>query len=529
LNQVIAGKGWNQIGPFSFPRGLDIKLTSRSEFVVSCVLFLLYEVALSGFVWLFRENKNALCAVRVIGGHLTAFAGIITFGTLQVKAEENGFTSHHHGWVVVMSIAIASLFRSVVSIARQGVFKDRHLKTSSGASSNVGERQPRTETDRDVAVERAQESRQEAHDRFDPKELTKVISEAENDAFSLIFGFLFTQVIVFQTTGHLMPLESSQHFLASQHHVYIMYAFFAGSLGFLWVAYFVVKCFLKEFLTSDDKSDLKSAIKDCVPLTFLFTASWTALVAVTWQVDIWLQHTPLSSYEMSEVCAAFFLTVSAVLCIVGLDKISDHFLTKATELDEDPDKKLKLFSKLVRKVIEALAVLVGLSWEKACHGALDTVIESIPVLESHKVYSSLGAALMLSAYILPAWYYHILPMAEKNVEHHETSINVALFHRVSSEGSTKEARIKAAVDYLENMDYSTDPPTCKCAKTSESRKTEFRKTLGSLAEMAEIVKHLRPSPTLTEPLQPEALRGNKQIKNNTQLSARLLPAQTWQV
>jgi len=428
---------------------------------------------------------------------LTAFAGIITFGTMQLKAEELGSTSHHHIWVVVMSIGIASLFRLVVGMARgySGFFDDRPPKTSSGVTSNVGETQPLTQPGRAVAVDRSQESPEEPDDKFDPKELKRVINEAEDDAFSLIFGFLITQLLVFQAVGHLMPLHSPVHNHKghTQHDVNIMYAFFAGTLGFLGVLQYIGKCFLDKILASEDETDWKSAFKDCAPLTVLFTASWTALVAVTWQVEIWLHNSPLSSHEMSEVCAAFFLTIAAVLCIVGLDKISDtaerraYTFSNGTDIDEFHKKSLRFTVRVIRKIIEALAFLVGLSWEKACHGALETVIESIEVLETHRVYSSFGAALILSAYILPAWYSYILPMAEKEVDDHETSINVALVHRLFREGNHTGGKTKAVSDFLECKEGSWSGQE---AGKSKSRKIQFRKTLDSLAEMIEKLRPL---------------------------------------
>merc|ERR1719453_1327837 len=103
---------------------------------------------------------------------------------------------------------------------------------------------------------------------------------------------------------------------------------------------------------------------------------------------------------MAEVVAAFIITVASVFSIIVLDRLADkqkHCIQEASAskwckccgVKEDAiESALDTIDYLLRKVIETFGIVVGLSWEKACHGALETVIEKIEVAESHRVISN---------------------------------------------------------------------------------------------------------------------------------------------
>lgn len=193
-------------------------------------------------------------------------------------------------------------------------------------------------------------------------------------------------------------------------------------------------------------------LRVCMNQTTGMVISWLALFLGTDLWEVWLHGTPLSSPEMAEVFNAFSLTVTAVLFICFLDKLADyvkHKMPKVTikALDADISKQLSQKSeeetkvqhanapleKAVRKVIESFGILVGLCWEKACHAAMETMIESTPMLNEHRVISNAMAACILAGFIFPAWYYYVAPMAYKSVAEHEAVIQLKYLEALSEE------------------------------------------------------------------------------------------------
>merc|ERR1719174_2844955 len=92
-------------------------------------------------------------------------------------------------------------------------------------------------------------SRMAAYHPLSPAErqkLTEGIKEAiedgENDAVSLISGFLIAQLAVWKTTGHLMPLHAADHAHEQRHspeEIAVMFWFFCGTLLAVAVLQFV--------------------------------------------------------------------------------------------------------------------------------------------------------------------------------------------------------------------------------------------------------------------------------------------------
>lgn len=491
LDQVIAGKGWNDLGFMRVPRGLAtwVDIGVYGEFIVSVMLFVLCELGINLGVVHVDKNEDARCAVRVIGGHLMAFAGIITFGTLQINAEHFGPLGKHHYVVVLSALLLICAFRWIF-----GYMFDSYFDQYSDGF-------------RRKSMARAADP---AYSRMGPEEASELsegikeaINEGENDAVSLIAGFLIAQLAVWKTTGHLMPLHGAEHEHVERHScedIWAMFQFFCCSL-FVVAALQIVEYQLKsrqadiDALVADGKASWFSTLQSCVILTCLMTSSWIALLGTTWQVSEWLRDSPLGTHEMAEVFTAFILTLFSVFCIIAIDKCADHLKTvikdksKKNPKNQDGAKSrnstglehaihhstqllLKTVEKTLRKWIEAFGLLVGLSWEKACHGGVDTIIESTPLFADHVVWSRLGFAMVLAAIVLPAWMWHIMPMSNKSVEDHQSSINLARIHRLHREG-------KLAA-YLEDTNNAEE-------------KNEFYNTISQLQKMFPAVAERDPS------------------------------------
>merc|ERR1719233_1778550 len=72
----------------------------------------------------------------------------------------------------------------------------------------------------------------------------------------------------------------------------------------------------------------------------------------------------------------------------------------------------------IRTVIGALALAVGLSWEKAFHAALTTVIETTPAMKKHFVLSEGALAAANCLLIMPAWLMFVVPKAKRTPHDH---------------------------------------------------------------------------------------------------------------
>merc|ERR1719161_549130 len=106
LNVAIFSFLLEQVLPSPFPKGLNIEVSPGIEFVVGftilCVNIVLLNVL--SFVWRDPENEQFTDILQILLSHLTAFAGIITFGTLQVQADSagaNNFLFVGAVWVVI--------------------------------------------------------------------------------------------------------------------------------------------------------------------------------------------------------------------------------------------------------------------------------------------------------------------------------------------------------------------------------------------------------------------------------------------
>ena len=59
-------------------------------------------------------------------------------------------------------------------------------------------------------------------------------------------------------------------------------------------------------------------------------------------------------------------------------------------------------------------MLVGICWDKAFETAHETVAETIPTFRMHPVIGTGLVAAILLFFVLPAWYWYIVPNAMKS-------------------------------------------------------------------------------------------------------------------
>jgi len=92
---------------------------------------------------------------------------------------------------------------------------------------------------------------------------------------------------------------------------------------------------------------------------------------------------------------------------------------------EDTESHLHVEDAL-RNLIKSIAVFVGLSWEKAFDVAEHTVVAHLPVMTDHRVIAKIVLALLVCAFMLPGWYWYIMPKALMDHTDHKERIELEL-------------------------------------------------------------------------------------------------------
>merc|ERR1712039_399485 len=176
----------------------------------------------------------------------------------------------------------------------------------------------------------------------------------------------------------------------------------------------------------------------CVNIVLAMSMSWLSLkffncLTMTFFPDI--------SEEFDEIVSAAILTGSAILGIIVLDCFADKVQEVAEEQAEQsafvpghpmlimesrkPFHHVTNLEKALRSIISSFALAVGLSWEKAFHAALSTIIETNSQMHRHYVISQGLLAFGNCALIMPVWLRFIVPMAKKSVQDHEAMMELS--------------------------------------------------------------------------------------------------------
>ncbi|CAE8689740.1 unnamed protein product [Polarella glacialis] len=385
LNQAIRSFILEQILPSPFPRGLSIKVTPTIEILVGLGLFVFFFAAVNVNCYLLRDS-SFLFAVEGIGGHLAAFSGVAFFGHMQEMMEDSR--------EMVAATFLASMLwmgtcSSISFRARQHFVRGQkkqhadNAKDSSGgayASMIHGGTHHEEELWRECAV------------------------EAEDDATSIIMSFLVSQALALYISDELPALEGPGKMPTDKSQITHLYMASGGFLACLMLATWALhKANMAKKTSSAEHArpeDAEPKRKDRIIKTLqnwlAMSMSWCLLLSAIWTVS-----------------ACKFFTNSHMDFIFG-----------AKIKRKKQRGRQSSAPKVLRMIIAALGLLVGLSWEKAFDMCHEAIIEGTPILEHHKVISKTFMAFSIAAIVIPAWLKYLVPMAKKQVEHHEAVMNL---------------------------------------------------------------------------------------------------------
>jgi len=431
LNQAIRSFILEQILPSPFPRGLSIKVTPTIEILVGLGLFVFFFVAVNVNCYLLRDS-SFLFAVEGIGGHLAAFSGVAFFGHMQEMMEDSR--------EMVAATFLASMLwmgtcSSISFRARQHFVRGQkkqhadNAKDSSGgayASMIHGGTHHEEELWRECAV------------------------EAEDDATSIIMSFLVSQALALYISDELPALEGPGKMPTDKSQIIHLYMASGGFLACLMLATWALhKANMAKKTSSAEHArpeDAEPKSKDRIIKTLqnwlAMSMSWCLLLSAIWTVSACKFFT---NSHMDFIFGAFLVTALSVISVITLDHFADILGDSSEDQAKEAARKAELcaqsadpeasellagaaelgnMEQVLRMIIAALGLLVGLSWEKAFDMCHEAIIEGTPILEHHKVISKTFMAFSIAAIVIPAWLKYLVPMAKKQVEHHEAVMNL---------------------------------------------------------------------------------------------------------
>lgn len=413
LNAGLFSFFLEQIIPSPWPRGFHIPVTHTLEFLVGLVIFIATFSFVNVFGWVWRDDETKLYACAVIGGHITAFAGITTLGTLQVQAGRSpNFMQHHHYAVVLAAWVVLVVLRTLSQATRNyfaGALVDDY--------SPVGQhRQPRDPN--------SCHPHHEDHWRAE-------VCEAEDEASSLILSFLINQLGIWKITGRMMPLHGEEDAsLHTESEISEMACFGAGAMLLLGVSSVAAKIVpALPRLGGNAPMSFQSRLFTGFQMLCAMSMSWFALDVGFWVMQRVLHGTLLDSFAMAQVVNALGLTAASILCIIVLDRIADRWQEKSQVDGSDEEKAYEHLERAFRKVIEAFGLLVGLVWEKASDAAIEIIVEGNSHLAHHPVISKIMAFFLVSLLLFRAWLQFIVPLATKSKEQHKTAMQLDVLQR----------------------------------------------------------------------------------------------------
>eukprot|EP00929_Paragymnodinium_shiwhaense_P009089 TRINITY_DN113137_c0_g1_i1.p1 TRINITY_DN113137_c0_g1~~TRINITY_DN113137_c0_g1_i1.p1 ORF type:complete len:665 (+),score=148.45 TRINITY_DN113137_c0_g1_i1:105-2099(+) len=236
--------------------------------------------------------------------------------------------------------------------------------------------------------------------------------EAEVDVSALCTSFCIVQALRYTLTGNMPdPLGIEEdHYLHSPSHISQLLA--ASGLGACLTAVLVV--LTEHAYPKRHAHDMKQAMQGKFSIAiffklivkryaFVFTeasamiCAWCFLFGLQWAILHYYPNWGSPHCIVFKLNSALVVSAFAFLITSLLDKIADAQCVASDDLDEMLDMG-------VIKIIHALSIAVGFSWEQAFDGGVKTIAEA----SAHRGKSSLFLTFGICGIVGYAWRAHIL-------------------------------------------------------------------------------------------------------------------------
>jgi len=433
LNQAIFSFAFDQILSSPFPRGLNMKVTDVHRLVVGLLVFFASFTSVNVFSFKAKGNKNHLYAIQVIGGHITAFAGITTFGNLQQIFDQNVTYST---LVVVIASLVLLLCRFVSNTCRESMREKEEKGTEKPSPERTSEE----------------------------GEWRECVCEAEDDATSLILSFLTAQAVTFWSTGKLQRLHGGADENHDSGDVKWMFLIFCIFLVLLVASTYGRAIIQPHDIKTQDPTSWYMRTVTGLQNFQAMSMSWCLL-----RIGNWMMSTYVQEHDMVRVANAFVMSAISVVAVIILDKFADKFeedsnsndncrrmatkaktkhlsdfldineLTRLVQVDlAKQAQSTTNLERALRTVISGFGLLVGICWERAFDVADETIIQGSEFTRTHMVISRILTAALNALIVIPAWKRFIVPLAQKPFHEHQDMMNL---ERVQEENDAVQALV----------------------------------------------------------------------------------------
>jgi len=324
------------------------------------------------------HDHVSLEGMTILGGHMVGFAAADAFGMVQLRAP---FSNNPAVSLLPVGLAVLTI----------GIL-DRLVK---------------------FTIHRLRGAHRLTHEEKEDR-IEHIIAREhfEDDSLGFCVGFLLSQAAKFQSCGKLEHLHDSTTFKSAAQ--VLRLASFSG----LFLALLVFATLLAS--VSHHRGWHMSRKIVVLQLIASMSAAWTFLFMGEWQFMSWY---PEASPMRAVMLLALIGTFIAMAAIFVLDFVADYDL---------------LMPKALRAIISCISIAVGLSWEKAFHGAQHSITAGMPRREAEMANLVISAAMVII--VLPAWRLFILP-ASLECEEHDDAISTPEDSDSCSASYTKDSRV----------------------------------------------------------------------------------------
>jgi len=267
------------------------------------------------------------------------------------------------------------------------------------------------------------------------------VDEAENDVSSLSVSFLIVQSIRFAVTG-ILPNEEGEEEPVVLHHYSCILALYGIGLLFACMACILVVVLAKrsgghQEGSSDNEAEEENFIErmtesalNGAAMTFAWSMLWGTRWVFDWAFDEADENKPHPSAVMQRVVIALLLSAVACASVFILDKIDD------VSKEQGDGNNSEEQAKAIQILVNALAILIGFSWEHSFDGGV-AAVASTAATPLQKASAKFAMGLAIAVVMTPMWRKHILTK-EMQLEQLKTDRDVSMVAKKKQEGQQNQ-------------------------------------------------------------------------------------------
>lgn len=331
--------------------------------------FLAIDAVFLALVMFLHFVKRPTAPLATMGGHVVAFAGIDAFGGLQQCVPFAGSPVNSLGAVVASACLFALLF----------VF---HTVCLNALASML-------------AIDDWEDAREE-------------MVEVENDVVGLVLSLLICQAVKFAIVGQLAPIYGYPHGKTIRQIEMLL----GAAIAFTIVALFpFIWRKLLRFATNPSPNSKQGkgwlqALSALVESVLTFTVSWCLLYSGQWFFGNITDDSGLGDGDemLALIIMAFAASALGIVIIFVLDFFADHGILGRTR---------------GQRLINAVGLLLGLSWEQTFDRAVDSIAEAFGM--GQEQLATGFSFFFFWLLVAPAWALYIQPSAAAHTQKTKSS------------------------------------------------------------------------------------------------------------